>query len=429
MVFSVRHTVSMKWATDTPTTLMQLPIHLHKHFWALTRNLFGDPQSPSDEELHQIYFWRLPEHYKPEKEIGKGSFGTVIKAWDCLQSRQVAVKHMSNIFKSEKQCRGLLREVAILSHLKHENIVKIYDLPEPSDVLCFQRLYIVMECCDTDLKRLCACQQGVTVWQARQLAYGMCVGIAYLHSAAICHRDLKPANCLVNRNWTVKVCDFNMARQMSIHGSNESNRSVPQLVEHSFTTNVVTRWYRAPEVILQLPYSEAVDVWSAGCVLGQLFSSIGRSGHALFRGGETNSAQRACEEDQLSSIFSIMGTPSEGELECIRDQGVRNRVKLYGWKPRKSFKCLMPAADSAGIGLLKEMLCFLPSQRLSMAAAVKHQFFEGKTLRRSPDEGTVASGPIDIGFNEESVNLIDADDVREKLIEVIEQFHGKSQLE
>jgi len=118
--------------------------------------------------------------------------------------------------------------------------------------------------------KVCAQSRSITLAQARQLAYGMCVGVAYLHSAGIYHRDLKPANCLANYDCCVKVCDFNLARLACIA---EEIRSGP--LARIYTEQVCAPWYRAPEVVLKLPYNGAMDVWSAGCVVAELFYKIG----------------------------------------------------------------------------------------------------------------------------------------------------------
>merc|ERR1711948_210410 len=110
---------------------------------------------------------------------------------------------------------GILREIAILAKLQHENIVKIYDIVAPSNMKTFDELYMVMEICDSDLKKLCKTDVSLSLQHVDTLLYNLLVGLKYLHSAGIYHRDLKPANCLVNQDCSLKICDFGLARNLN----------------------------------------------------------------------------------------------------------------------------------------------------------------------------------------------------------------------
>jgi len=202
--------------------------------------------------------------------LGTGAYGSVCEAWDHVEGRRVAVKRIAGVFQSSAFCKRILREVAILSHLRHEHVVRMLDLPRPSSKR-FEVLYIMMERCDTDLRKVCAHPQGVSIPQARKLAYGLLLGCRYLHSAGIYHRDLKPANCLVNWDCHVKICDFNLARTVadegqyylpsSNGGSEEEDgtgvRRRPPRLRRTLTAHVASRWYRPPEVILLAASSQS----------------------------------------------------------------------------------------------------------------------------------------------------------------------------
>ncbi len=117
-------------------------------------------------------------------------------------------------------------------------------------------------------------------------------GLKYLHSANVIHRDLKPSNILVNKNCDLKICDFGLAR-----GFRSQDQEDPNLTDY-----VVTRWYRAPEVVLLASeYTKAIDVWSVGCILCEL---VGRK--ALFTGKD--------HLDQIKKIIEIIGMPGEEDL-------------------------------------------------------------------------------------------------------------------
>merc|ERR1712083_1166517 len=121
-----------------------------------------------------------------------------------------AVKCLELSAMDREDTGRILREVQLLRELDYSHITKIYDLFMPE--VRKHELYIVMERCDTDLKKVCEHRSGVSLPQARRLSYNLLVGCSYLHSKGVYHRDLKPANCLANRDCSVKICDFNLAR-------------------------------------------------------------------------------------------------------------------------------------------------------------------------------------------------------------------------
>ncbi|CAE7391602.1 MPK7, partial [Symbiodinium natans] len=170
--------------------------------------------------------------------------------------------------------------------------VQIYDIVAPSNIHTFDELYMVMEICDSDLKKLCRTDVTLTPLHINTLLYNLLVGLKYLHSAGIYHRDLKPANCLVNQDCSVKICDFGLSRaieaaeQPHLHalpntprgeGDHDAVPGVPhtQRLKRNLTGHVVTRWYRAPELILlQENYTEAIDIWSVGCIYAELLGML-----------------------------------------------------------------------------------------------------------------------------------------------------------
>ncbi|CAE7712761.1 MPK7 [Symbiodinium sp. CCMP2456] len=151
---------------------------------------------------------------------------------------------------------------------------------------------MVMEICDSDLKKLCRTDVTLTPLHINTLLYNLLVGLKYLHSAGIYHRDLKPANCLVNQDCSVKICDFGLSRaieaaeQPHLHAPGDPSHgatgllAVPgvphtQRLKRNLTGHVVTRWYRAPELILlQENYTEAIDIWSVGCIYAELLGML-----------------------------------------------------------------------------------------------------------------------------------------------------------
>nr|XP_027201339.1 mitogen-activated protein kinase 4-like [Dermatophagoides pteronyssinus] len=200
----------------------------------------------------------MRNRYELRGLLGVGSYGRVWAAYDRVLKKLVAVKRINKLFSDLTDCKRILREICILNRLpNHNNIVKLLDcfIDEEQTIENFDTLYLVMDISDSDLRKILKQNVYLTEMHVLTLMYHLLCGILYLHSAGIYHRDLKPANCLVNQNCTVKICDLGLART------------------NQLTSHVVTRWYRAPELILLQPnYDEKIDVWSIGCIFGELLA-------------------------------------------------------------------------------------------------------------------------------------------------------------
>jgi mitogen-activated protein kinase 1/3 len=192
------------------------------------------------------------------------------------------------------------------------------------------------------------------------------------------------------------------------------------------TRHVVTRWYRAPELILIQPYTSAVDIWSLGCILAELLSmqegnvACYQDRKPLFPGGTCFplSGDREMKKDdkldQLSVIFGIIGTPSPQDVAAIgkANEYIASLRKMEG-KPLES---IFPAADPAAIDLLRQMLLFNPKRRCTAAQALDHAFF--KTVRRHELEQTAAPGPL-IGPDFLETNSVDLKVLKQKTYEEV----------
>ena len=184
--------------------------------------------------------------------------------------------------------------------------------------------------------------------------YQLLRGVLYLHSANIMHRDLKPSNILVNMNCDLKICDFGLARGFG--GQDE-----PQQEK---TIYVVTRWYRAPEVMLnQQFYNEALDVWSIGCIFGELMMRA-----TLFQGNHNMK--------QLDKIIEVLGYPSEEDLTFISNELMLNYLKRIPKKQPIRWEDKIPHANPLALDLLSKMLTFSPERRISVDEAIKHPYFK-----------------------------------------------------
>ncbi len=163
------------------------------------------------------------------------------------------------------------------------------------------------------------------------------------------HRDLKPQNLLINREGILKLADFGLARAFGIPVKN-------------FTHEVVTLWYRAPDVLMgSKNYSTSVDIWSVGCIFAEIVTH-----KPLFAGNN--------EEEQLAKIFSIRGTPSEEEWPGIKELPLFPQDGQQQYKPIP-LQNKVPL-DEAGLDLLEKMLQCNPANRITAKQALLHPYFK-----------------------------------------------------
>lgn len=363
--------------------------------------------------------WRIPSRYEVRQVIGTGSYGSVCEAYDSERQRLVAVKRVRHLFDDLIDCKRILREVAILSRLQHEFVVKIHDIVAAGTPQNFDELYIVMEICDSDLKKLCRTDVNLSPLHINTLAYNLLVGVNYLHSAGIYHRDLKPANCLVNQDCAVKICDFGLSRAL---GSEPDAKSLPSSTDSSsqkpsrrhLTGHVVTRWYRAPELILlQENYTMAIDLWSVGCIYAELIGMLEgtrlEERGPLFPGTscfplspdskhKDHRNNNRGNHDQLSMIFNILGTPGEEDIAEIKRDDARRYLQCFNKREGEGLKTKFPHVEGSSIDFLEKLLRFSPRDRMTVAQALEHPLFLDL---REPSRETIAPTTVTLDFEKE----------------------------
>lgn len=351
--------------------------------------------------------WAIPSRYQMQTIIGSGSYGSVCQAFDKEQDCAVAIKRVKHMFDDLIDCKRILRELAILTCLNHRNVVQIMDIVCPTPVSVFDELYIVMEICDSDLKKLIKQDVHLTPEHIHTLLYSLLVGLKYLHSAGIYHRDLKPANCLCNQDCTVKICDFGLSRaigdqQLHLHElpntprENEAEEGQTHVrvvhatarAKRAMTQHVVTRWYRAPELILlQDNYTEAIDMWSVGCIYAELLQMLEgnyQDRSPLFPGSSCFplSPNRHHKndfkfhtrgsQDQLNMIFDLLGTPTEDDLGQLEREDAKRYLKHFKTREASGIASRFPNVDALSIDLLEQMLKFSPALRCQVQQALEH---------------------------------------------------------
>ncbi|THH01588.1 hypothetical protein EW145_g6885 [Phellinidium pouzarii] len=213
--------------------------------------------------------------------IGEGAYGVVCSAIHIPTQRKVAIKRITP-FDHSMFCLRTLREIKLLRHFDHENIISILDILRPTSLTEFREVYLVQELMETDMHRVIRTQE-LSDDHCQYFIYQTLRALKALHSADVLHRDLKPSNLLLNANCDLKLCDFGLAR---------SARPPPNVDDTStfMTEYVATRWYRAPEVMLTFKeYTRAIDIWSVGCILAEMLS-----GKPLFPGRDSIDLMEKC---------------------------------------------------------------------------------------------------------------------------------------
>jgi len=393
--------------------------------------------------------WATPSRYELRSPIGTGSYGSVSEAFDKETGKLVAIKRIGRVFDDLIDCKRILREIAILNRLSHDHVVKVVDICKPRDLLKFDELYLVLEIADSDLKKLGRTQVFLSELHVKTILYNLLVGLKYVHSAGILHRDLKPANCLVNQDCSVKICDFGLARTVDRRDlklpqplqNDEPVVGVPHTknMKKQLTGHVVTRWYRAPELILlQENYSYAIDVWSVACIFAELLGMmkvivrVPNDRGPLFPGNSCfplSPDQRHSADfkfhtknsrDQLSMIFNVLGLPSEEDVEGLEKEDAKRYIQFFNsGEPTRTLAQRFENASPEATDLLQRMLVFNPTRRISVNDCLSHPLFDEV---RNTETEQISSTKIRVPFDDWS-NL-DEPQLRCAFLHEIQRYHS-----
>nr|POE64899.1 cyclin-dependent kinase 1 [Quercus suber] len=325
------------------------------------------------------------ENYQKMEKVGEGTYGVVYKARDLTtpDQRIVALKKIRLEAEDEGVPSTAIREISLLKEMQDPNIVRLLNIVHADG----HKLYLVFEFLDCDLKKYMESlptsqggrgkplPEGVMNGPAGHMGLGPAMvkkftsqlleGIRYCHSHRVLHRDLKPQNLLINSEGNLKLADFGLARAFG----------VPL---RTYTHEVVTLWYRAPEILLGgRQYSTGVDMWSVGCIFAEMATR-----KPLFPGDS--------EIDEIFKIFKLLGTPTETEWP-----GVTSfpdfKESFPKWE-RKHDEELVNAdgikvLGEEGLNLLESLLVYDPAGRISAKQAVKLLFFkESRDMTYSPED-------------------------------------------
>ncbi|CAJ0933009.1 unnamed protein product, partial [Mesorhabditis belari] len=321
-------------------------------------------EQPKCETAQKPVPFRIPKKTQQrENEIGSGSYGKVFKGRHRDTGREVAIKNLS--LEGEKQGFPLsaIREIKTLRLLNHPNVVQLLDVVTDSNQNIRNpesEIFLVFEYVEHDLKGLLESHYlQLNFTQAAALFRQLLEGLLYCHEHKVVHRDLKPSNILLSNRGTLKLADFGLARQIDPENT------------RPYTKQVVTLWYRSPELLLgEENYGPSIDIWSAGCILFEFFSH-----KPLFRGDS--------EKVQLDEISKVCGSMISRVWPGV------TLLPSYNMVPKQHFERRLRAniqkwmrLPEAAADLIDKMLTLDPSKRLTCREALDHRFIAGINYRR-----------------------------------------------
>ncbi|XP_071692936.1 probable serine/threonine-protein kinase At1g54610 [Rutidosis leptorrhynchoides] len=309
----------------------------------------GWPSWLADVAGEAINGWlpRRADTFEKLDKIGQGTYSNVYKARDLTNDKIVALKRVRFDNKDSESVIFMAREIVILRRLNHPNIIKLEGLIT-SRTSC--SLYLVFEYMEHDLTGLISLP-GVKFTEQQVKCYmkQLLSGLDHCHSNGVLHRDIKGSNLLIDNCGNLKIADFGLANFFN------RGRSV------QLTSRVVTLWYRPPELLLGATrYGVAVDMWSAGCILGELYA-----GKPIMPG--------RTEVEQLHRIFKLCGSPTESYW--MKSKLPHSTV----FKPAEPYKRRIAEVfkefPSPAIALMEKLLAIDPEQRGTAALALKSELF------------------------------------------------------
>ena len=288
------------------------------------------------------------EAYTRLNLLGAGTFGKVYRATVNATGETVAIKKLHSRGERDGDREGMelstLREIMLLAEMKHEHVIDLMEVFSHNG-----SVHMVLEICATDLEEVIKDAKKYVLDAARIKGYmlGTLRGLAWCHKSWVLHRDLKPANLFLTPGGVVKLGDFGLAR---FYGS----------PDRKYTGQVVTRWYRPPELLFGAKfYGAAVDMWSVGCIFAELMLRV-----PFFHGKS--------DIEQLSRIFTARGTPTE---ETWPGVSALPDYLAFEAQPGTPLRDVFTAATPQALGLLEAMLTLNPGERITAQAALEHPYF------------------------------------------------------
>lgn len=303
-----------------------------------------------DAHYHNMQIKFAENYYIVEqKPLGAGTYGTVFKAFSKERQHVVAIKTMNlGCYRDDGMPTNVMREVTVLKTLKSDYIVKLFE------VFFFPtELKLVLEFVEGDLKRyIKSLRRPMSPCNVKYLTWQLIQGLHVCHARMIIHRDIKPANILIDSMLRLKLADFGLARPFS--------DLMPK-----YTREVVTLWYRAPEILLgSALYSIGIDIWAAGCVFAEI-----ATGQPLFAGDS--------EIGTLFKVFQKLGTPANSNWPGVAELPFfKETFPKWPAKSCNNIRNMTSQVGADGINLLESLLRYDPKERISARLSLRHNYLK-----------------------------------------------------
>lgn len=289
--------------------------------------------------------------YEIVSKLGRGAYGIVWKAIDKKTREVVALKKCFDAFQNATDAQRTFREIMFLQELNgHENIIRLLNVLKADND---KDIYLICDYMESDLHAVIRANILEEIHK-QYIIYQLLKALKYMHSGQLLHRDIKPSNILLNSDCQVRVCDFGLARSVVQQPDTKAN---PVLTDY-----VATRWYRPPEILLgSTSYQMGVDLWSVGCILGELLS-----GKPIFPGTSTM--------NQLDRIMQVTGYPTPEDIDSMKSPFAATMLESLPKSRPKPLAEMFPRASSEALDLLRLCFQFNPSRRISAKDALRHPY-------------------------------------------------------
>jgi len=374
--------------------------------------------------------------YKNVKLIGAGAYSVVARAEHVDTGERVAIKRIGEVFYDALEAKKVLREIRLLRDFHHKNIIGLRELIEPNSMETFDDIFMVTDYMESDLRRVIKSKKDLQPTQIKSYMAQLLASLQHVHALHSIHRDLKPANVLLLTSKVtpeyphglLRLCDFGLARvadsgseskremeaaseveseldAMRVDDKKPEGKAAPPPLKPQMTSYVVTRWYRAPEVILKEPYSSAIDIWAVGCIFKEMLELVPQSRMrtgAIFPGrycipfsfGEDQRDRQ--RHDQLTVICRVLGQPTQKEMAWASESGQAEVKRVSGgWSTAEEadrmrtlltkLQATVETASGEELQFLQAMLSIDPNQRPAADACLKFAYFNDLPKEQMPE--------------------------------------------
>jgi len=328
--------------------------HIKKMEIKPTENQKDANQQEVQDRLHmfdcQGHKFTVDKKYRFQEFLGYGIDGPECLVLDKNSNQLLAIKKIQNLFDNLFSARETVREICLTRFLDHENILKTVDIMQSETETGSQNVYVVTEFLEASLRQIIFSPQPLSNAHVQFFMYQILRGLLYLHSTGLIHRAFRSEVLLVNQQCDLKISRFRFAKP--------SQKKTG--VDSEYISN---RYYMSPEMLLGYQDTQAMDIWAAGCILGEL---LGR--RVLFPGRD--------HQHQIQTIFGVTGTPEEGDFGLEIGQRVQKFLQNLPKTNKTPWNNLFPQADPMALDLLDNMLNINPKKRFTAFECLKHPYFE-----------------------------------------------------